>query len=590
MAKITTFDLRALYLASGTYEVTVRAKNPYMIDSPDSIMISYAPPQLFTPIISIEDNNLYISNGGAATFFTIFVNGEAAGTVANADVEPTVFDLMTLGLTPGQYTITVVAEAYGYLNSAASDPVTYIMVTPTLTTPVIQFNEGVLSINDESGKATSFDILVNGEIVQSVTAENTIFDLSTLGLPMGNYKVTVKAKANGYIDSEVSNEITYTVLPRVYSITTALSGCSASSDNVTEISENSTVTLRFDLQSGYMFPESISVTGADYTWDNNSGTVTLSNPVGVVSVTITCAEIPQLAPAVVSIDGNELYIRDSEGIATFFNILVDGVAKDSVSKTGGTTTLVYDLTKLELPVGEHTITVIAEAEGYVNSETSTPVVYVVAPPILTTPVIQFNGDVLNITDADGKATSFDILVNGEVVQNVSAGNATFDFSTLNLPVGTYSVTVKAKADGYVDSEASSAVTYTVAPRVYSITTTLNGCSASSDNATEISENGTVTLHFELQNEYTFPASINVTGAEYVWDSNIGTVELRNPTGVVSVTIACVEVPKPQLDPATIELDGDILKIYDMIGLATSATIFVNGEAVQVVEKSNKEGV
>jgi hypothetical protein len=337
-----------------------------------------------------------------------------------------------------------------------------------------------------------------------------------------------------------------------------------------------------------MFPESIGVTGADYTWDNNSGTVTLSNPIGAVNITITCAEIPQLAPAVVSIDGNELHIRDSEGIATFFNILVDGVAKDSVSKTGGTTTLVYDLTKLELPVGEHTITVIAEAEGYVNSETSTPVVYVVAPPILTTPVIQFNGDVLNITDADGKATSFDILVNGEVVQSVSAGNATFDFSTLNLPVGTYSVTVKAKADGYVDSEASSTVTYTVVPRIYSITTTLNGCSASSDNATEISENGTTTLRFELQNGYTFPASINVTGAEYVWDSNIGTVELRNPTGAVSVTIACVEVPKPQLDPAVIELDGDILKIYDMIGLATSATIFVNGEAVQVVNRESND--
>jgi hypothetical protein len=45
---------------------------------------------------------------------------------------------------------------------------------------------------------------------------------------------------------------------------------------------------------------------------------------------------------------------------------------------------------------------------------------------------------------------------------------------------------------------------------------------------------------------------------------------------------------PQLDPATIELDGDILKIYDMIGHATSATIFVNGEAVQVVNRENNE--
>lgn len=40
---------------------------------------------------------------------------------------------------------------------------------------------------------------------------------------------------------------------------------------------------------------------------------------------------------------------------------------------------------------------------------------------------------------------------------------TFDLSTLNLPEGTHTITVKAKAEGYRESDASNAVTYTVAP-------------------------------------------------------------------------------------------------------------------------------
>ena len=37
---------------------------------------------------------------------------------------------------------------------------------------------------------------------------------------------------------------------------------------------------------------------------------------------------------------------------------------------------------------------------------------------------------------------------------------TFDLSTLNLPAGSHTITVKAKADGYRDSDASNAITYT----------------------------------------------------------------------------------------------------------------------------------
>lgn len=46
---------------------------------------------------------------------------------------------------------------------------------------------------------------------------------------------------------------------------------------------------------------------------------------------------------------------------------------------------------------------------------------------------------------------------------------TFDLSTLNLPEGTYTVKVKAKADGYRDSEFSNEVSYTKAAPVYTAT-------------------------------------------------------------------------------------------------------------------------
>lgn len=50
---------------------------------------------------------------------------------------------------------------------------------------------------------------------------------------------------------------------------------------------------------------------------------------------------------------------------------------------------------------------------------------------------------------------------------------------------------------------------------------------------------------------------------------------------------CTQTPNedpdlPQLDPAIITLEEDILKIFDESGLATSATIFVDDEPTKVV--------
>lgn len=80
---------------------------------------------------------------------------------------------------------------------------------------------------------------------------------------------------------------------------------------------------------------------------------------------------------------------------------------------------------------------------------------------------------------------------------------TFDLSTLNLPAGTHSITVKARASGYADSAESNAVSYVV----------------------------------EL----------------------------------------------PQLNPATIALNGDVLTITNISGNASTATIYVDGVEKTTVE-------
>lgn len=82
---------------------------------------------------------------------------------------------------------------------------------------------------------------------------------------------------------------------------------------------------------------------------------------------------------------------------------------------------------------------------------------------------------------------------------------TFDLSTLNLAVGTYTIYATLSAEGYRDSEPSNVVDYTA----------------------------------------------------------VGDL--------------------PQLEPATIVLDGDLLKVYDPSGIATSANIYANGEVVYVAE-------
>ena len=107
----------------------------------------------------------------------------------------------------------------------------------------------------------------------TVTGASSTYSKSTgiivLYNPTGNVTVTVNAT------------------PVSYAIINKLTHCTSRSGNPTTIKRDSSATLNYDLSAGYVFPNVINVVNASYTWDNNGGLV-LSNPTGIVTVTIVC--------------------------------------------------------------------------------------------------------------------------------------------------------------------------------------------------------------------------------------------------------------------------------------------------------------
>ena len=78
-------------------------------------------------------------------------------------------------------------------------------------------------------------------------------------------------------------------LVETYNISYNLTNCTGASTNPTTIDEGTTATLSFVSNDGYSFPDTITVSGVEsYTWDKSTGTLTLTNATGDVSITITC--------------------------------------------------------------------------------------------------------------------------------------------------------------------------------------------------------------------------------------------------------------------------------------------------------------
>lgn len=86
------------------------------------------------------------------------------------------------------------------------------MTIPTEQLPppyAVTIDGNTLTWGDYSALATNFDILVDG-VVSANTAEQS-FPLSYFGFSDGTYSISVVSKAEGYLDSDPSEAVSYTV-------------------------------------------------------------------------------------------------------------------------------------------------------------------------------------------------------------------------------------------------------------------------------------------------------------------------------------------------------------------------------------------
>lgn len=99
----------------------------------------------------------------------------------------------------------------------------------------------------------------------------------------GEHTVYIAAK-----DTDVKSTIlTFTKPKMQYVIDNVLTSVTADTNNATTIEEGSTATLKYTANTGYKLPDTITVSGATYTWNSTTGIVTLSNPTANISITIT---------------------------------------------------------------------------------------------------------------------------------------------------------------------------------------------------------------------------------------------------------------------------------------------------------------
>ncbi|MBW4258583.1 fibronectin type III domain-containing protein [Methanobacterium sp. YSL] len=121
----TTFDLSSLNLSSGNYNVYVVAKKGTTLSLP-STSISYTATggslMLSAPIIQLTGHMLSWQPVTNATGYQVIVNGQSHPTTE------TTFDLSTLNLAAGSYSITVKATA-GTALSQASAPKNYAVIS-----------------------------------------------------------------------------------------------------------------------------------------------------------------------------------------------------------------------------------------------------------------------------------------------------------------------------------------------------------------------------------------------------------------------------------------------------------------------------
>lgn len=202
-----------------------------------------------------------------------------------------------------------------------------------------------------------------------------------------------------------------------YNIGYNLSNCSASSNNPTTIESGATVTLSFLAYGGYVLPDILTCSGASVvTWTGAGkadGTLTIQNPTGNVTITVTATVKPKVYKRV------GYYNDDVKEVAlTFSNNKLSG----AISLQGGGSIPIpeTDLSSVGYTLPVATGTVLGGVKVSTKQTTQTESVGIGADNLLYTKPIT---KVTNVTGT---------LTNGVLTIEISLDNGSTVSGTVNL--------------------------------------------------------------------------------------------------------------------------------------------------------------
>ena len=388
--------------------------------------------------------------------------------------------------------------------------------------------------------------------------------------------------------------VTVTMTSRpMYSITTNLSNVSAVSGNATTIIDGLSTTLYFTADSGYSLPNSVTVTNAGYTWTQSTGKLVLRDPTGSVTITVKGVEILPDVYAIYTVYTASHFVADAsnptaieERTTVQLKFTISSNADfGTVTATGATVS--------------HTVS------GQVLTVTLKNPTGPVTVTITSRPMYSITTNLSNVSSVSGNATS--------IVDGLSATLYFTADTGYSLPA---SVTVTNARYEWTQStgkllirDASGPVTVTVVGvstgrPTYAITTKLTRVTANAGNDTTLTDGSNAILYFTAVEGYLLPDTVTVVGARYQWDQTTGKLELRDPTGAITVTV--VGVTDPNYRPSysitvyglgvtasssnpTIIYDGSSATLYftAKIGYSLPASVTVSGAGYQWTQSAGK---
>lgn len=442
--------------------------------------------------------------------------------------------------------------------------------------------------------ASNVTTIEEGATVQLKFTVSTSADFGTVTATGATVTYSVSGQVLTVTLKNPNGPVAVTMTSRpVYGITTRLSNVSAVSGNATNLVDGLSVTLYFTANPGYSLPVSVTVTNAEYEWMQSTGELMLRDPTGPINITVVGVEIVPESYAIttsytashfIAYSTNVDSIEEGETVQLRFTISTS-VDFGTVTAKGATVSHTVSgqllTVTLKNPTGPVTVTITSRPFYKITTSLSR----VSAVSSNPTTIVDGTTVTLYFTARSGYSLPASITVtNARYEWTQSTGKL-----VLSDPTGPITVTV---------------VGVSTARPTYAITTKLTNVTANAGNDSALTDGSNAILYFTAKAGYNLPADVTVTNARYEWEQATGKLELREPTGAITVTVVGVEDPNyrpsysitsnvlgvtPSASNPTVIYDGSGATLYFTAkpGYTLPVSVTVSGADYQWTQSTGK---